>query len=156
MKDYESPVWEELKKSITRDYVISMAVNKLEERIRRIEESPEFIYKSVFRELSKTLSPEEEYKKIQMLPIGEEEDLEFKKWEEEIRFFNSIKRKLLEDKVYRNKFVAIKDKKLIDSDIDNFRLVKRINKKYPNEVVLVVRVEMGMRVAKIPSPRIMP
>jgi hypothetical protein len=82
------------------------------------------------------------------------EDWEFSKWREELDFFNSMKKKLLKDKVYRNKFVAIKDKKLIDSDIDNFRLVKRVNKKYHNDVVLIVKVEKGIRMAEIPSPEV--
>jgi hypothetical protein len=153
MKAYESPMWEELSKSILIDYAITMRVSKLEERIKRIEESSEFIYKSVFSKPYKTILPDEEYKNIQMLPISKE-DWEFSKWREELDFFNSMKKKLLKDKVYRNKFVAIKDKKLIDSDIDNFRLVKRVNKKYHNDVVLIVKVEKGIRMAEIPSPEV--
>ncbi len=87
------------------------------------------------------------------VPISES-NREFRRWGEELSFFNSIKGKLWEDEAYRDKFVAIRDKKVIDSDLDDFKLVKRINKKYPSEVVLIAKVEMGMRVAKIPSPRI--
>lgn len=153
MKELESLTGEEIKKTTLRDYFIWLQVSKLEQRVKRIEKGSEFIYKSVSLEFSKRFPPEEEYKKIWLFPISEE-DWEFKKWKEELEFFNSIKRELLEDKTYRNKFVAIKDKKLIDSDIDNLRLVKRVNEKYRNEVVLIVKVEIGSPVAEIPSPEV--
>ncbi len=83
-----------------------------------------------------------------------ESNWEFGKWEDELSFFNSIKRELLKNKAYRNQFVAIKDKRVVDFDLDNFRLVKRINKEYPNEVVLVAKVEIGVPAAEIPSPEV--
>ena len=79
-------------------------------------------------------------------------DPEMSKWAEELAFFNSIQEDLLTDKAYKNKYVAIKDKKLIDSDADDFRLVERIDSKYPNDVVLVVKVEADVPIAEIPSP----
>lgn len=154
MEDYKSPIREELKKGIFKDYIIWRKISELEERIKMKEEGSGFIYKSVPRETSKTISPEEEYERLKaLLPISEE-DWEFRKWREELDFFNSIKKELLTNKAYRNKFVAIKDKKVIDYDIDKFRLIKRVNKKYRNEVVLIVKVERGVPVAEIPSPEV--
>jgi len=164
----DSPVWDELYKSTLRYYAISLAFSALEERVKGIEESHEFIYRNFFRDKKvKRLFTDGEHRNIPMSLIGygcenaptlhvgeEEKGWEFKKWKEELDFFNSIKRKLLEDETYRNKFVAIKDKRLIDYDIDNFRLAKRVNEKYRNEVVLIIKAEISMPVAEIPSPEI--
>lgn len=115
----------------------------------RLEETISLRKKTGFKDESK-------YKKILLPPSTGEIDLEFRKWEEELSFFNSVKNKLFENIDYKNKFIAIKDKKVVDSDLDNFRLVKRINKKYPDEVVLIIKVEMGVPVAEIPSPEVSP
>jgi len=81
-------------------------------------------------------------------------DLQLKKWREELASFKKIAPELSDNSDYTNKYIAIKDKKIIDFDPDNFRLVKRINKKYPEEVVLVVKVSAVERICEVPSPEI--
>lgn len=152
MKNYQSTLSEELKNGFLRDYILPIKVSELEEKMKEIEKRTGFIYKSIVSETHKAISPEEKYKKIQdLFPISST-DWEFKKWEGELNFFNSMKSKLLQDKRYRDKFVAIKGKEIIDSDIDDFRLVKRIDEGYPNDVVLVIKVAEKISVAEIPSP----
>lgn len=152
MKDYEFLSWKELKKSFFSDYVIFRKISELEERMKKLEEKSESTYKGSFTEIPKPF-PEEEYKKIQIFTTSDKE-WELRKWEKELKFFNRIKKKLLETKTYKNKFVAIKDEKVIDFDIDKLRLAKRVNKKYRDEVVLIVKVEIGVPVAEIPSPEV--
>ncbi len=81
-------------------------------------------------------------------------DRELREWAEEPEFFNTSKSKLLEDEAYKGNFVAIKNKEVIDSDRDKFKLAKRINKIYPSEDVLLMKVEQHIPVVTIPSPRI--
>lgn len=149
----EHLVWEELNKSILRDYIISAKVSELEERIKKWEGKTELVYKTIFAETPKTISSEGAYKKTQIAPTRKRSS-DIREWENELIFFNSIRKELFNDKTYKDKFVAIKNSKVIDLDLNNFRLVKRINKKYPNEVVLVVKVQVGFPVAEIPSPEV--
>ena len=143
----------ELRKSILRDYIIAAKVSELEERIKEWEGKTELIYKTISTQTPKTISFGGAYKKSQVTRI-KKRDPDIREWENELIFFNSVRKELLNDKTYKNKFVAIKNSKIIDSDLDNFRLVKRINKKYPNEVVLVVKVQVGFPVAEISSPEV--
>ncbi len=153
----EYPVSAELSKGILRnylrDYVIAAKVSELEERIKGYERRSELIYKTIFGQTPKTISFGGAYRKFQVTPI-KNKDLDIREWEDQLIFFNSVRKELLNDKTYKNKFVAIKNSKIIDSDLDSFGLVKRIKKKYPNEVVLVVKVKVGSPVAEIPSPQV--
>ena len=83
-----------------------------------------------------------------------EEDLELKKWEDDLGYFQAMKARLLTDGTYRDKYIAIRDKKIIDSDVDHFRLARRVNEQYPYQAVLIARVEPDERVAEIPSPEL--
>ena len=132
-------------------------LNQLEEKVQAIHERiyrESQIGKASLSEAEYGFSAEEQYEKATNLMPITEIDREFEKWHGELSFFNSTKKDLLENKSFRNKFVAIKDKKLIDVDIDKFRLVKRVSEKHPNGVVLIAKVEMGVAVAEIPSPEV--
>lgn len=76
------------------------------------------------------------------------------KWEKELAYFQRAKDDLLKDSKYTNKFIAIRNKKIIDSDTDEFKLVRRINKAHPDEVVLIAKVDDDERVAELRSPRV--
>ena len=83
-------------------------------------------------------------------------DHDRKRWEIELAFFKGIKTKLLGDERYRGKFIAIKDKKIIDHDADEFKLARRINGKYADQVVLIAEVRKDDTVAELRSPRVAP
>lgn len=75
-------------------------------------------------------------------------------WETEFSHFQSAKQKLVEDGTYLNKYVAIKNKKIIDSDKNEIRLVRRINKTYPDEVVFIAKVDEKESIGVVRSPRV--
>ncbi len=75
-------------------------------------------------------------------------------WEKELAYFQRVKDDLLKDSKYTNKFIAIKNKKIIDSDTNEFKLMQRINKAYPDEVVLIAKVDDERPVAEMRSPRV--
>lgn len=154
MKEHNPGIWAEITKSMLRDYFITAHVSKLEERLRKVEEKSEPIYKSTNSETYWPKHTDKEYKNMDLnLPIDEKQN-EYCKWQDELDFFNNAKKTILKNSQYRNKFVAIKNQKVIDSDKDKFRLVKRINKKYPDEAVLVVKVQIAVPRLEVPSPEL--
>jgi len=82
------------------------------------------------------------------------ENAELKKWEQEVRFFKHIRKNLLKDQKLRGKFVAIKDHKIIDWDRDEFKLARRMLAKFPEQAVLIVKVEKEFPEYELPSPEI--
>jgi len=76
------------------------------------------------------------------------------KWEKELAYFQDVKQKLVEDGKYINQYVAVKNKKIIDSDKDEIRLVRRINEAYPHEVVLIAKVDEQEDIGVVRSPRV--
>ena len=61
-------------------------------------------------------------------------------WLEILSSYGEFKKTLVDDPKYKDKYVAIKDMKVIDLDDDEFALAKRINRKYPKDVVLIGKV----------------
>ena len=84
----------------------------------------------------------------------EHEDPDIAAWRDELAFFESVRADLLEDESYKRKCVAIRHHKIVDSDADNFRLARRIHRRHPGEVVLIVMVEDVERVVELPSPEL--
>jgi hypothetical protein len=58
----------------------------------------------------------------------------------EFKHFMKIKQKLLADERYRGRFVAMKDKTVIDVGDDEYELVVKMSERYPDDVVLVKKV----------------
>lgn len=85
---------------------------------------------------------------------SESESTKLQKWREELDYFKSKKAEWLENQEYRDKYIALKDKMIVDSDVDNFDLVRRIRAKYPEEVVLIAKVTKDVRQLKLRSPKI--
>lgn len=75
-------------------------------------------------------------------------------WEKEFAYFQRTKNDLLKDIRYANKYIAIMHKRIIDSDKDEIRLVRRINKAYPDEVVFIAKVDEKESIGVVRSPRV--
>jgi len=85
-----------------------------------------------------------------------ESDGDSAKLAEEAAYFRSIVKRLLNDTKYRDAFVAIKDRKIIDSDQDEMSLVERICQANPNEVVFIGRVAVETPTFDVSSPELSP
>ncbi len=79
---------------------------------------------------------------------------ELKKFDREVNFFERIRKDLLKDQKLRGKFVAIRNHNIIDQDRDELKLAKRIMAKFPEQVVLIAKVEKHPPVYEIPSPEV--
>lgn len=101
-------------------------------------------------------SPEEPYGEVKdFTPVDESGKEEFEKgWQKELDFFMSIREKLRKDKNLKDKFVAVKGNKVVDSDADDIRLTKRIGRKYPHVPVLIAKVEEERKATEVPSPEV--
>ena len=75
-------------------------------------------------------------------------------WERELAYFKRVKADLLQNARYINKYIAIKQNQIIDSDTDEFKLVRRINKAYPDEVVFIAKVDEKENIGVVRSPRV--
>ncbi len=71
-------------------------------------------------------------------------DPDVAKWRAELALFQSIENELAKDEGYAGKYVAFKDGRVIDSDVDEFRLARRIGEGYPGDVVLIAEVGAGI------------
>ncbi len=74
-------------------------------------------------------------------------------WRDEVAFFESVRAELLRNDRYTGKSVAIRRREVVDSDADKFKLVRRVARRYPGEVVFVAKVEPADRVVSMPSPQ---
>jgi len=81
-------------------------------------------------------------------------DPELTEWRQQVLFYKRIQKKLLKDPSLLGKYVAIKDKTIIDSDICKFALARRVFQEYPSATILITKVERKSLVADIPSPEI--
>ena len=75
------------------------------------------------------------------------------KFEREMEAFLKLKEGFEKDPKYRRKFVAIADGKVVDSDADERRLVKRVYKKLGYTPVYI-GFAGGEEVLEIPSPEV--
>ncbi len=87
---------------------------------------------------------------------GGEERPDIRKWRDELAFFHRSLSELLEDGRFAGRFVAIRDRQVVDSDDDDVTLVKRMHEKYAGDVVLVAKVEGARPLAEWPSPELRP
>ncbi len=87
-------------------------------------------------------------------PEDAEVDADTAKWREELAFFDGIREELAKDERYCGKYVAVKDKQVIDADVDEVRLTERIDEKFPDDVVLIAGVGPEDPVVELPSPEV--
>jgi hypothetical protein len=67
--------------------------------------------------------------------------------------FDKLKEILLEDKEFVNKFVAVIDGEMVDSDFDRSALAERMYAKYGYIPLFIGKVAKGERYRHLPSPR---
>lgn len=77
----------------------------------------------------------------------------FDRFEREEQTFLQMKEELLKNQAYSDKFVAILDGKLIDSDSDKAELAKRCYKRYGYIPIYFDKVERIKRIIRVPSPK---
>jgi len=83
------------------------------------------------------------------------EDLEYKDqriWKKERNAFAMMKNVLLVEEKYKGKFVAIHDEKIVDYDVDDRKLAKRVYEKYGYRPIYFGRVTEEIKVIEVPSP----
>ena len=83
-------------------------------------------------------------------------DAEIQAWRNEMAHFDRIKVKLWKDRRYRHKYVAIRQRAIVDVDDDKFRLAKRVKQQFADQVVFIGNVQISARVVELPSPEIGP
>jgi hypothetical protein len=69
----------------------------------------------------------------------------------QMKYFESIKKQLLADPKYREKFIAIKDKSVIGMGEDELELVEQVQLANPGQVILVKRVTEEGNAVELPS-----
>jgi hypothetical protein len=72
-------------------------------------------------------------------------------WEDQVDYFQKVRGRLLKDKKYRDKFIAIRHRRVIASGIDQFELSRRLSSKFPEDVVLIVKVQKEFPLVEIPQ-----
>lgn len=75
------------------------------------------------------------------------------RFESDEQFFLSIRDELLKDDKYRDKFVAILNGKLIDSDPDEGTLAERCYREHGYRPIYIDKVERIKRIINLPSPQ---
>src|SRR3990172_2432143 len=81
-----------------------------------------------------------------------EEEANLREWRKELDWFERSVSRLLNRPELNNKYIAVKGGKILDQDRDEIKLVKRITKKYPQQVIFIGRIPPDRTVYKLPSP----
>ena len=97
------------------------------------------------------------------LPIDKEIEITIKlkdsailqEWEKLVTFFKQKKTELLAQPKFKNKYVAICNEQVVDFDSDKFVLFDRTTKKYPNDIVLIVKVDEKERLVRLETPKVL-
>jgi hypothetical protein len=77
-----------------------------------------------------------------------------RKWAEAVERFRAAKPALLADPRYRERHVAMKNGRVVDSDDDEWALLERVNQTHRGESVLIAHVTATPRVVHLPSPKV--
>ena len=83
-----------------------------------------------------------------------EEEANLRQWRKELDWFERSVSSLVARPELHNKFIAVKGGKILDQDRDEIKLVKRITKKYPRQVIFIGRIPPDNTVYELPSPEI--
>ncbi len=81
-------------------------------------------------------------------------DLRHGEWKEQVAFFDGAVENLVSDARYEGRYVAVKGRRVIDSDANDLELAKRMARRHPGEVVLIAKVDTRARRAEVPSPEV--
>jgi hypothetical protein len=79
-------------------------------------------------------------------------DPSYDRWWSEVQHFKGIRQQLWDQPDLRMKYVALYRHEVVDQDVDQFVLGKRMALRYPGEVFLVVQVALEDRRIELPSP----
>ncbi len=82
-----------------------------------------------------------------------EETKEIRLWRAEVQFFERMRKKLWENPEYREKYVAIRQKKIIDVGTNQFDLARKWSKQLPGKIVLITKVELEPPPVNLPDLR---
>jgi hypothetical protein len=149
MKDPD--IKNEFEKALLIDYVCITGISALEKRLRTVEDFMNDFYKK--NPPDKSNLPDNEYIDTnRFLNLLHEEDWQVREWEDGINHFFEIRNELWKDPSLRNRFIGLLNHEIVDSDINKIALAKRLNKKFPNRVVVIARVQLGLPEVEIPSP----
>ncbi|MEX0726586.1 MAG: hypothetical protein WD065_09980 [Planctomycetaceae bacterium] len=85
-----------------------------------------------------------------------DDDTDMQAWQDDADYFESIRSSLWQDKTYRQKYVAIRHRAVIDTDDDKFELFERISRQHAADVVFIAKVQRESQVVEVPSPEIGP
>lgn len=76
------------------------------------------------------------------------------KLKQEQEHFESIKKSLIVDPAYKDRYVAILNKQVVDADSNEMDLVERISSQIPNEIVFIGLVSNEDPHVDLPSPEV--
>jgi hypothetical protein len=66
-------------------------------------------------------------------------------------FYQRNKPRLLKDDRYAGKFIAVREQRIVDVDEDQSVLTSRLEKRFPDQVYFVTRVQAHEPVYEVPS-----
>lgn len=142
-------------KKLREGYLLHRRMNQLEEKMERYERQLAKEYSDVWNPCQEKwfLGPQYSDGIASSAP---QVDPVLDDWEEQVEYFDSVRMELVKDEAMLGKYVAVKNRKVIDSDDDEAALLKRIDSQFPNDVVLIEKVALAERVVNLPSPRVLP
>ncbi len=79
-------------------------------------------------------------------------DPRYKRWKDEVAFFDGALKDLVKDPSYKGRYVAVKGRQVIDSDVSDLELARRMARLHPGEVVLIAKVDTRARRVEVSSP----
>jgi hypothetical protein len=136
---------------LTLDCLLLSKLSDLEDRMKAVEREPQDRPRFDLVGIIDRATPGESYTSTDV-PSSGRSNTEMDIWREQVLFFETIKGSLLQNPSFLGRYVAIKEKNVIDSDINDIRLARRIQQQFPGEVVVILKVEKHSPIIEIPSP----
>jgi len=82
-----------------------------------------------------------------------EETPQLRQWRVEVQYFKRVRRKLWDNPLYREKYVVIKNKRILDVGVNQFDLARKWTKQFPGEAMLITKVELETPRIQLPDMR---
>ncbi|MCE9553608.1 MAG: hypothetical protein K8T91_09590 [Planctomycetes bacterium] len=79
------------------------------------------------------------------------QDHEMAAWLREQAAFDELRPSLSQDDRYRDKYVAIHERAVVDCDVDKFQLVRRLMKNFPDDIFFVGHASIDEPLVDLPS-----
>jgi len=89
-----------------------------------------------------------------VIGMARDEEHDLSVWRSEVSYFEKVRPQLWKDTRYRNKYVAIRCRRVIDADDNKFVLARRMAERFPDDVVLIAKVQLRAPVVQLRSPRL--